>query len=86
MEKTFRLEFSEEQQCFHLDDMDHEENTSGYVTIKDNCTESEHEIFMCFLETISAQVLDYDLVMSKIQELIYFWEALIEHGYSIQKL
>lgn len=85
MEKTYRLEFSEKQQCFHLGDVNHKENTNGYVTIKDNCTESEHEIFMCFLYEYRKQKLTYKFVIMKLCELMIFWEELIDHGYSIQK-
>jgi hypothetical protein len=51
-EITYRLEFNEKQQQFHLDNGTHEENTIGWVTIAEKCTDLEHKIFMRLMDTI----------------------------------
>ncbi len=45
MEKTFTLEYSEQQGSFHMNDGSHTKNTNGYRTILDNITIDEYERF-----------------------------------------
>lgn len=85
METTYRLEFSEKQQLFHLDNRTHKENTNGWITICEHCTDSEFEIFQAYLEIKSAEVKTNDFIKSEFRRLKYFWERLLECGYSIQK-
>lgn len=48
-QQSFRLEFSEEQQSFHMAYLDEKENTNGYVTIFNTCTEYEKNILKAYL-------------------------------------
>ncbi len=43
-ENKYRLEFSEEQQSFHLAYYDDKRNTNGYITVLEECTEEEKNI------------------------------------------
>ncbi len=45
MEKTFTLEYSEQQGAFHMNDGTHTKNTNGYRTILDNITIEEYKKF-----------------------------------------
>ena len=51
MERTYRLEFNEKQQAFHLDNYSHQENTFGWITVFDHCTDVEFKIFECYLRS-----------------------------------
>ena len=86
METTYRLEFSEKQQLFHLCyNRAHKENTNGWKTICHNITESEFDIFQAYLEIKSAEVKTNYFIKSEFRRLKYFCERLLEYGYSIQK-
>jgi type IV secretory pathway component VirB8 len=45
MERTFRLEFNEKKQQFHLDNYTHEPNTFGWKTICEHITDKEWKFF-----------------------------------------
>jgi hypothetical protein len=49
MEKTYRLEFNEKQQNFHLDNYTHEPNTFGWFTITDHCSDFEFKVFEAYV-------------------------------------
>lgn len=46
----YRLEFSEQQQCFHMEPLKVEnENTNGYVTVLSPCSEIQKDILKSFV-------------------------------------
>ena len=46
----YRLEFSEKQQCFHMEiNSTENENTNGYITVLNPCTNRQKNIFKAFL-------------------------------------
>ena len=46
----YRLEFSEEQQCFHMELLTIDnENTNGYMTVMNPCSEFQKNILKSFL-------------------------------------
>lgn len=47
--KKYRLEFSENQQSFHMAYLEDIPNTNGYITILDQCTEHEKELFKAYV-------------------------------------
>jgi hypothetical protein len=47
--KTYRLEFNEKTQNFHYDNGTHEENTFGWETITEHCTDFELMLFDAYI-------------------------------------
>ncbi len=45
MEKTFTLEYSEQQGAFHMNDGTHTKNTNGYRSILEDITIEEYKRF-----------------------------------------
>ena len=50
--KTYRLEFNESSKNFHLDNYTHQENTHGWCTIMESCTDLEFFIFESYVNRI----------------------------------
>ena len=49
---NLRLEFNEKQQQFHLDNGSHTENTNGWFTVLDSCSDQMYWEFICMLEAL----------------------------------
>lgn len=57
METTYRLEFNEKQQAFHMDNYTHDENTHGWFTIFDHCTDLECRFYESYVNRIPKKEL-----------------------------
>lgn len=88
----YRLEFSEEQQNFHLAVHDDPgENTNGYYTILNNCSELQKDVFKAFLwrneeEGVDGEKKRYSLeeVREAAKELLGFLKNLEYYNCTIK--
>ncbi len=67
MEKTFTLEYSEQQGSFHMNDGSHAKNTNGYRTILDNITIDEYKRFT---DRIRNRKITYAYLISEADKFI----------------
>jgi hypothetical protein len=89
MEDTYRLEFREEGQDFHLEH-DHkkymvEPNTHGWITVTEHCTDLEFEIFEAFVRRNPKKKLTNKYVLEALSELQGFIKNLMEYNINIKK-
>ena len=73
--RTYRLEFSEEQQQFHLGDCNHEPEPYGWFTIIDNCSDIEFKIFESYVNRIEKEKLTRAYLLGCLAEI----EGLIKN-------
>jgi hypothetical protein len=85
MENTFRLEFNEKQQHFHLDNFTHEENTHGWITVYKNCTTLEFKIFESYVNRVPKVKHTKESVLKSAIEVKGFIRNLLEYNLSITK-
>lgn len=77
----YRLEFSEEQQLFHLaNKTSTPPNTNGWITINDNCSDLEFRIFESFVNRVKKNKLTNEFVKQQIVELKGFYNNLSEYS------
>lgn len=86
MERTFRLEFNEKQQHFHLDNFTHKANTHGWVTIMDSCTDFEFHVFEAYVNRKKKMVLTQKYLVECLKELQGFRTNLMEYKLAITKI
>lgn len=77
-EKLFRLEFKEEKQQFHLDNYTHEENTNGWYTIAEYCSDWEFKVFKEFLKTKRQEKFTNKELLEYKTEVAQFIQNLID--------
>jgi len=80
MEKTYRLEFNEKQQNFHLDNFAHEEGTHGWFTIFEHCTDIEFKVYEAFVNRIQNKKLTKEYLLKCAIEVKGFTNNLLEYG------
>jgi len=80
----YRLEFNEEKQQFHLDRFRHEENTHGWRTISDYCTDLEFKVFEAFINRKRKNKFTVEYLLKSKSELIRFWDILLEYHLDIK--
>ena len=80
MEKTYRLEFNEKQQNFHLDNFTHKEETHGWFTIFEHCTDSEFKVYEAFVNRIKNKKLTKEYLLKCAIEVKAFTTNLLEYG------
>ena len=85
MENTYRLEFNEQQQEFHLDDFTHEENTNGWFTIYGDCTEVQFKIYDTFVKSKKRKKYTKAFLIKCSLELDEFVQNLMEHKLAIEQ-
>lgn len=92
MEKTYftyRLEFNEKQQCFHLENEGKKcmaaENTHGWITITDHCTDDEFHILEAYVNRIKKRKLTNEYIFMCLSEVKGFVKNLAEYGLQIKK-
>ena len=83
MEKTYRLEFNEKQQNFHLDNYTHEPNTFGWFTITDHCSELEFKIFEAYVNRVEIDKLTKEYLLKCLSEIKGFMDNLQEYKLQI---
>jgi len=76
METTYRLEFNEKQQKFHLGDSTHKPKTFGWVTVIDSCTNAEYLIFIAFAYRIKKRKVTLKYLIQCLKELGNFIAVL----------
>jgi hypothetical protein len=84
MERTFRLEFNEKKQKFHLDNYTHEENTNGFVTIIESCTDLEYRIFESYINKVKKRKLTVEYLLKCRHEIVGFINNLLEYNINIK--
>ena len=84
MEITYRLEFNEQQQMFHLDSTMATENTHGWFTVYENCTDTEFRIYESFVNRGSQKRLTKEYILKSANELKVFISNLLEYNLSIK--
>lgn len=85
MEKTYRLEFNEKQQHFHLDSYTHKENTNGWFTVFEHCTDLDFKIFESFINRVPKNKLTKEYVLKSSKEIKGFVDNLFEYGLMVSK-
>lgn len=83
MVNTYRLEFNEKQQQFHLDDGTHEIGTHGWRTITEHCSAIECVVLQCYIESKKKDHVTAIQAKKYLDELKAFWSALLKEGFSI---
>jgi hypothetical protein len=88
--KNYRLEFSEKQQWLRLDNYSHQENTDGFITIMERCTDIEFKIFEAFLTRINGELIKESKIkyrnvdlLEAYEEIKIFIKSLDEYGLKI---
>ena len=84
-QRLFRLEFNEKQQNFHLDNGTHKENTYGWVTITEYCTDLEFKILESYVNRIKKNKLSVVYIKKSLEELKQFMSNLMEYNITIYK-
>ena len=83
-EKTYRLEFNEAQQSFHLDNFTHEEGTHGWFTIFEHCTDLEFKVYESFVDRkLEKKKLTQEYLLECADEVQRFWDNLSEYNVKI---
>lgn len=78
----YRLEFSEEQQLFHLANKKHQEpNTNGFATIIEDCSDLEFRVFESFVNRVKIKKITNEFLLQQLVELKGFYKNI--HEYSI---
>ena len=85
MENTYRLEFNEKQQMYHLDNYSHEENTFGWTTIINHCTDTEFMVFEAYVNIERPKNLTREYLVDCAKEVKKFTENLMEYELNISK-
>jgi hypothetical protein len=85
MEKTYRLEFNEKQQHFHLDNYTHQEGTHGWFTIFNHCTDLEFKIYEAYVNRLNKKKLTMQYLLKCAEELKGFSNNLSEYNIGIYK-
>jgi hypothetical protein len=84
-ERFFRLEFNEKQQCFHLDNYNHEEGSHGWFTIYKHCTNHEFHIYEAYVNRIPHKILTKEYLLKCAKELKGFINNLSEYKLTIDR-
>jgi hypothetical protein len=81
---NYRLEFNEKKQKFHLDRYTHEENTHGWVTIFEHCTDLEFRIYESYVNRVYKKKLTIAYLLKCAFELKGFYKNLMLYGLFIE--
>lgn len=81
MNDTYRLEFNEKQQVFHLNEGT--EKPHGWITIFDHCTVTEYLIFDSYVGRIKKDKLDVEYLLKCKSEVEKFMTNIISNGLQI---
>ena len=82
-EQTYRVEFNEKQQNFHLSRDRREPNTYGWFTVFESATDFEFKIFMAYIETKSVKRYSREYLTKCAVILPRFIANLLERGLTI---
>ena len=84
-EKTYRLEFNEAQQGFHLDNYTHEEGMHGWFTIFEHCTDIEFKVYESFVNRVHKKRLTKEYLLKCATEVKQFTNNLLEYRLTVNK-
>jgi hypothetical protein len=84
-QKTFTLEFSEQQQKWHYNYGEVKPNTHGWVTVFENCTDLEYLIIQSYLNRLNKEKYSIGYIKQSIEELKQFMSNLMEYNITIYK-
>jgi hypothetical protein len=84
-EFVYRLEFKESSQSFHLENYIHKENTHGWVTILDECSDYQFHLIESYVNRIPNKHLDARYIKQCIKELEGFINNLSEYQLQINR-
>lgn len=87
--QTFIFEFSEEQQCFHLNNGLQTPNSNGWRTIVRNVDEYDVTMFLAYFEAIKdrkKEQVSFDEVFKCFQDFKKFLLNLNESGLAICRI
>ncbi len=84
--KTYRLEFNEKQQCYHMDDGHHEPGTHGWFTISEHCSDIEFHIFDAYVNRVKIDKLTKEYLLQCLSEVEGFIKNLTEYRLAITKM
>jgi hypothetical protein len=79
MENTYRLEFNEKQQNFHLENFTNEPETHGWFTIFEHCTDIEFKVYEAFVNRIPKKKLTKEYLLKCAIEVKGFTNNLLEY-------
>lgn len=85
MERTYRLEFNEKQQKFHLDNGSHEPDSNGWFTVFDHCSDNEFKAFKNYLIIRYCKPYTKEQVLTCGAEILMFTANLREDNLFITK-
>lgn len=85
MDRTYRLEFNEEQQDFRLARFEQEKETHLWITILEHCTDNELDILKSFINRVPHERLTKEYILRCAMEVECFMINLLEHGLVIWK-
>ena len=77
-EKTYRLEFNINEQKFNLNNHIREEDTNGWFTIFEHCTDFEFLMFQAFVYRVPKKTLTKEYLLKEKFEIAGFMENLIK--------
>ena len=84
LDSLYKLEFSEEQQMFHMNSDRHAMDSNGYVTILDNCTTEELQLLEAYLAIHPKRKKTVSHILKCIDEIVLFHKALAEENLGLK--
>ena len=86
MSRKYRLEFNEAQQSFHLNNYTHTEETNGWFTIFEYCTDLEFKVYESFVNRkLEKKKLTKDYLLECANEVKRFLDNLSEYKVEINE-
>ena len=85
METTYRLEFNEKQQHFHLDNYTHDADMHGWFTITEHCSDMEFHRFEAYVNRTKVDKLTKEYLLKSLSEIKGFINNLMEYKLAITK-
>ena len=78
MKNLYKLEFNEEQQQFHNNYGQFEENTNGFFTVIDSCSDLKFHVFESYIKRNRQEKLTKEYLLKSAVELQTFLNNLTE--------
>ena len=86
MEGTYRLEFNETQQNFHMDSYTHQENTHGWFTIFEHCTDLEMRFYEAYVNRIPKKKFTKEYLLKSAIEVKSLMTKMLEYDLTVRFL
>ena len=85
MEFTYRLEFNEEQQAFHVNTGEDEPHDNGWFTIYERCTEFKWDVYEAFVYRVLQEKLTKEYLLECAVQVDAFINNLSERSITISQ-